>query len=81
MRCRKFSDRFKAKVALEAIKRQRTTNELAQEFGVHISQINQWKKQLQEEASKVFSRGEDREVEHLEGERDQLYRKVGQLQV
>lgn len=36
---RKFSKEFKAKVALEAIKGQRTINELAQEFGVHPNQI------------------------------------------
>jgi len=59
MKRRRFSDEFKAKVALEAIKGQRMANELAQEFGVHISQFNQWKKQLQEEASEVFSRGKD----------------------
>lgn len=46
----KFSGEFKAKVALEAIKGQRTANELAQEFGVHVNQINLWKKRLLEAA-------------------------------
>jgi len=46
MKRRKFSMEFKAKVALEAIKGQRTANELAQEFRVHVNQINLWKKQL-----------------------------------
>ena len=78
---RRFSDEFKAKVALEAIKGQKTGNELAQEFGIHVNQINLWKKQLMEAAPKVFSRGKDREAERIERERDRLYRKVGQLQV
>jgi len=84
---RKFSEEFKAKVALEAIKGQKTANELAQEFGVHVNQINLWKKQLLEAAPKVFSpcqvfsRGKDREAERIERERDGLYRKVGQLQI
>ena len=78
---RRFSDEFKAKVALEAIKGQKTANELAQEFGIHVNQINLWKKQLMEGAPKVFSRGKDRESERIEEERDRLYRKVGQLQV
>jgi transposase-like protein len=39
MNRRRFSTEFKAKVALEAIKGQRTANELAQEFGVHVNQI------------------------------------------
>jgi len=81
MKPHKFSTEFKAKVALEAIKRQRTANELAQEFGVHVNQINVWKKQLFEVAPKVFSRGKDRESERLSQVRDQLYRKVGQMQV
>jgi transposase len=78
---RKFTAEFKAKVALEAIKGQRTANELAQEFGVHVSQIALWKKHLVEEASGVFGRGKGREAERVEAERDRLYRKVGQLQV
>jgi transposase-like protein len=43
---RKFTSDFKAKVALEAIKGQRTVNELAQEFEIHPNQISIWKKQL-----------------------------------
>jgi transposase len=81
MKRRRFSQEFKAKVALEAIKGQRTANELAQEFGVHVNQINLWKKQLLEAAPEVFSRGKEREAEALEQQRDRLYRKVGQLQV
>jgi transposase len=81
MKRRRFSQEFKAKVALEAIKGQRTANELSQEFGVHVNQINLWKKQLLEAAPEVFSRGKDREAEELERERDRVYRKVGQLQV
>jgi len=81
MKRRNFSRELKAKVALEATKGQRTANELAQEFGVHVNQINLWKKQLLEEAPKVFSRGKDLEAERMVQERDRLYRKVGQLQV
>ena len=81
MKRRKFSKEFKAKVAVEAIKGQRTANELAQEFGVQVSQINVWKKQLLEAAPKVFSRGKDQDAEQMKAERDVLYRKLGQLQV
>ena len=55
MKRRRFFDGFKAKVALEAIKEQKTANELAQEFAIHVNQINLWKKQLLEAASKVLS--------------------------
>jgi transposase len=78
---RRFTKEFKAKVALEAIKGQRTANEIAQEFGVHVNQINLWKKQLLEAAPEVFGNGKVQEAKRIETERDQLYRKVGQLQV
>ena len=78
---RKFTDEFKAKVAIEAIKGDKTARELAQEYEVHINQITLWKKQLIDVAPQVFSRGKDKEAERLKKEKDQLYRKVGQLQV
>ena len=78
---RKFTKQFKAKVALEAIKGQRTINELAQEFSVHPNQIGLWKKQALSSLPEVFGSGKDREAEQMEKERDRLYRKVGQLQV
>lgn len=43
---RRFSAALKAKVALEAIRGQRTVAELAGEYQVHPTQISQWKKQL-----------------------------------
>jgi transposase len=81
MKRRKFTSEFKAKVAIEAIKGQRTVNELAQEFEVHPNQIAVWKKQLLGSASDVFSRGKDLDSERKAAECDRLYRKVGQLQV
>ncbi len=78
---RKFSKEFKAKAALEAIKGQRTINELAHEFGVHPNQISLWKKQALASLPEVFGSGKDRGHEQMEMERDRLYKKVGQLQV
>lgn len=43
---RQHSSEFKARVALEAVKGQKTLNQLATEFGVHPVQIAQWKRQL-----------------------------------
>ena len=50
-----FSSEFKAKVAIEALKGHKTTNELATEFEVHPTQINSWKKQLLDESKNLFS--------------------------
>ena len=78
---RKFSKEFKARIALEAIKGQRTLNELAKEYGVHPNQIGIWKKKLLEVAPEVFGRKKDREAEKAKEERERLYKKVGQLQI
>jgi transposase len=52
--------KFKAKVTLEAIKSQRTANELAQKFDVHPDQIGLWKKQMLASAPEIFGNGNPR---------------------
>jgi transposase len=54
---RNHSPAFKAKVAMAALKGDRTLSELAQAFDVHANQIVQWKNQLQEGAAGVFGSG------------------------
>ena len=49
-----FSGQYKAKVALEAIRGVKMINEIAQEFGVHPTQVGLWKKELQEQAAGIF---------------------------
>jgi transposase-like protein len=52
---KKHSADFKHKVALAAIKRERTMTDLSQHFGVHIFQIQKWKSHLEKEGSALFS--------------------------
>ena len=78
---KKHSKELKAKIAIDAIKGQKTMSELASEYGVHTNQISRWKKQLLEAAPDIFTRGKDKEAEKNEVERDHLYKKVGQLQI
>ena len=50
-----YGAEFKARVALEALKGEKTINELVSQFGVHPTQINKWKKHLQAELPQIFS--------------------------
>ncbi len=76
-----FTAAFKAKVAIEALKGNKTTNELASEFEVHPSQVKVWKQQLIEESQAVFSNKKDKKEEASAQERDRLYAQVGRLSV
>ena len=76
-----FSGEFKAKLALEAIRGVRSVNEIAQEFGVHPTQVGQWKKELLEQAGSLFEikRGPKPVDESASPER--LYSEIGRLKM
>lgn len=76
----KYKPDFKAKVALEALKGDKSTAELAQIYKVHPAQITARKKQLIEGAGSVFEgRGTKSDDDSVDV--DALYRKIGQLEV
>ena len=76
-----YTAAFKAKVALEAIKGQRTINEIASAFEVRPNQVTQWKKQAVSQLSEIFSNGRARGDAAEEELRNQLYQQIGQLKV
>ncbi len=75
---RNHSPALKAKVALAAVRGERTLAELAGQFDVHPNQIQDWKKKLVAGAEHVFGAGAV-EGEHAERETEKLHAKIGQL--
>jgi len=74
-----FTGTQKAKVALEALKGMKTTNEIGQEYGVHPTQVAQWKKELLENAGSVFESKRGPKPVNGESDPERLYAKIGQL--
>lgn len=73
---KKHGSSFRVKVALEAIKAQKTTAELCQEFSVSSSQIYAWKKQLEDGAQAIF---EGKQAKDPQEEVDKLHRVIGKI--
>lgn len=77
---RKFSASFKAKVALEAIKNEKTLAELSKQFEINAVMISRWKSDFLENMSMVFDRdGDDKKDDQVDVEK--LYAQIGQLKV
>ena len=78
---RNHSAAFKAKVALAAVKGDKTIAELAGEYEVHPNQITQWKKQLIESLPELFSRSRHKQKQKQDDLTEYLYQQIGQLKV
>src|SRR5436309_14473704 len=74
-----YSSDLKARVALEAIKGQKTVNEIAAEYSVHPSQIAQWKKQALDGLPDLFSTRESRQAKSEEALIASLYQEIGHV--
>jgi len=76
-----FTSEFKAKVSLEALRGDRTIQEIAARHKVHPNQVSTWKRQAIDGLGEVFSGGADRTRSEHEAEVHDLHAKIGQLTV
>ncbi|MEK7165575.1 MAG: transposase [Patescibacteria group bacterium] len=72
---------FKSKVALEAIKEQKTIAELSSQFSVHPTQITKWKRQAIEVIETMFAQGRIKVIQNHDDLIRSLYEQIGQLKV
>jgi len=77
---RRFTDQFKAKVALEALRGDRTIQEIAAKHQVHPNQVSTWKRQAMEGLADVFAKG-GQASSPSEAEMKDLHAKIGRLAV
>jgi len=78
---RQHGSDFKARVALAAIKGDRTINEVASQYEVHPGMVISWKKQMLEELPGIFSGKTPRGEKAAQAEQASLYEQIGRLKV
>ena len=76
-----FNGQIKAKVALEAIRGTKTTNDIAQEYNVHPTQVGLWKKELLASAPGVFDTKRGPKPVDETSPEDKLYGEIGRLKM
>ncbi|MFH1503803.1 MAG: IS3 family transposase [Candidatus Omnitrophota bacterium] len=80
MKKKKYPKEFKARVAMEAIKGEKTIAQISSEYEVHSNLIMQWKKRLKENVSNIFIRKNEQEPDNKQLI-DNLYKRIGKSQV
>jgi transposase-like protein len=78
---KKYDSKFKGRVALEAVRGDRTIAEIAGTYNVHPNQVMQWKKHLIDGASGIFATKAEKKAESQGYSEDDLMRKIGRLEV
>ena len=78
-RKRKYAAQFKAKVAFETAKGDKTTAQIASKYGLHPQQVRIWKKAFLENLHLVFEK--ENQARELKKALDKAYKKIGQLEI
>jgi transposase-like protein len=72
--------KFKAKVALAAVRGDKTVSQLAGQYGIHGNQVSAWKRKLLEEAAALFEDGRKASKKD-EANEEELYEQIGRLKM
>lgn len=75
------SKEFKAKVALAALKGDKTMAELSSEFGVHATMITRWRSEAKEGLAEIFGKSDREEIREYKNKIEDLYKTIGRIQV
>ena len=78
---KQFTNEFKAKVAMAALKGDKTMGELASEFGVHSTQVSSWRNELKDRAAEVFNGSAGTSAREYKEQIEELYKDIGRIQV
>ena len=78
---KRYPSKFKAKVALEAMKEDQTMAELSAKFGVHRVQIQRWKNEALTQLPVLFSRMKSKKEKDDKSLIEELYKQIGKLKV
>jgi putative transposase len=76
-----FGGAFRAKVALAAVKGDRTLAQLAEQYDVHPNQVSVWRKELLERAAELFEDGRTRKRDDTAVSQEELYEQIGRLKM
>ena len=76
-----YDKKFKAKVALEAIREEKTLSELSEQYGVNPNVISRWKKEVLEHLPEIFSKKREKSKKESKEREEELYKEIGKLKV
>ena len=78
---RVFAASFRAKVALAALKGDKTLAQLADQFEIHPNQVSTWRKELIDRSAELFADGRARKREETAVSQEELYEQIGRLKM
>jgi len=76
---KRFEPALKARIALEALKGEKTLSQLSSEYGVHATQIGQWKQELIRRSAEVFAKPDNSLTEQHQEITDKLHKTIGEI--